>query len=109
MGCLTYEIKCCFFQAAVMSILLYGCTTWTLTKRMEKKLGGDYTRSNIERVLEAAPHKTTVNYYLFLISILLINDVPIKVSLNKICLKTAHVIDTIFIQPQTWTDLTQVF
>ena len=32
------------FQAAVMSILLYGCTTWTLTKRMEKKLDGNYTR-----------------------------------------------------------------
>ena len=27
-----------FFQAAVVSILLYGYTTWTLTKRMEKKL-----------------------------------------------------------------------
>ena len=27
-----------------MSILLYGCTTWTLTKRMEKKLYSDYTR-----------------------------------------------------------------
>ena len=27
-----------FFQAAVMSILLYGCTTCTLTKRMKKKL-----------------------------------------------------------------------
>ena len=26
------------FQAAVMSILLYGCTTWTLIKRMGKKL-----------------------------------------------------------------------
>ena len=33
-----------FFQAAVVSILLYGCTTWTLTKRMEKKLDGNYTR-----------------------------------------------------------------
>ena len=27
-----------------MSILLYGCTPWTLTRRMEKKLDGDYTR-----------------------------------------------------------------
>ena len=27
-----------------MSILLYGCTTWKLTKRMEKKLDGNYTR-----------------------------------------------------------------
>ena len=33
-----------FLQAAVVSILLYGCTTWTLTKRMEKKLDGNYTR-----------------------------------------------------------------
>ena len=41
---LTYKMKCSFFQAAVMSILLYGCTTWTLTKRMEKKLDGNYTR-----------------------------------------------------------------
>ena len=30
--------------AAVVSILLYGCTTWTLTKRLEKKLNGNYTR-----------------------------------------------------------------
>ncbi len=29
---------------AVVSILLYGCTAWTLTKRMEKKLDGNYTR-----------------------------------------------------------------
>ena len=33
-----------FFQAAVTSILLYGCTTWTLTKWLEKKLDGNYTR-----------------------------------------------------------------
>ena len=33
-----------FFRAAVMSILLYGCTTWTLTKRLEKKIDGNYTR-----------------------------------------------------------------
>ena len=37
-------MKCSFFQAAVVSILLYGGTTWTLTKRMEKKLDGNYTR-----------------------------------------------------------------
>ena len=41
---LTNKIKRSVFQAAVMSILLYGCTTWTLTKRMEKKLDGNYTR-----------------------------------------------------------------
>ena len=37
-------MKQSFFQAVVVSILLYGCTTWTLTKWMEKKLDGNYTR-----------------------------------------------------------------
>ena len=41
---LTDKMKRSFFQAAVMSILLYGCTTWTLTKRLEKKLDGNFTR-----------------------------------------------------------------
>ena len=46
-------MKCSFFQAAVVSILQYGCTTWTLTKRMEKKLDGNYTR-----ILRAILNKT---------------------------------------------------
>ena len=33
-----------FFKAAVVSILLYGCTTWTLTKQLEKRRDGYYTR-----------------------------------------------------------------
>ena len=37
-------MKRSFFQAAIVSILLYGCTTWTLTKRLEKRLDGNYTR-----------------------------------------------------------------
>ena len=37
-------MKRSFFQAVVVSILLYGCTTWTLTKRLERKLDGNYTR-----------------------------------------------------------------
>ena len=41
---LTDKMKCSFFQAVVISILLYRCTTWTLTKRLEKKLDGNYTR-----------------------------------------------------------------
>ena len=41
---LTDKMKRSFFQAAVVSILLYGCTTWTLTKRLEKKLDSNYTR-----------------------------------------------------------------
>ena len=41
---LTDKMKRSFFQAAVVSILLYGCTTWMLTKRLEKKLDSNYTR-----------------------------------------------------------------
>ena len=41
---LTDKMKRSFFQTAVASILLYGCITWTLTKRLEKKLDGNYTR-----------------------------------------------------------------
>ena len=41
---LTDKMKRSFFQAAVTSVLLYGCTTWTLTKRFEKKIDGNYTR-----------------------------------------------------------------
>ena len=41
---LTDKMKRSFFQAAVVSILLYGCTTWTLTKRPKKKQDGNYTK-----------------------------------------------------------------
>ena len=41
---MTDKIKRSFFQAAVVSILMYGCIAWTLTKRLEKKLDGNYTR-----------------------------------------------------------------
>ena len=41
---LTDKMKRNFLQAAVVSIQLYGCTTWTLTKQLEKKLDGNYTR-----------------------------------------------------------------
>ena len=51
---LTDKMKRSFFQAAVVSILLYGCTTWMLTKRLEKKLDGNYTR-----MLRAVLNKST--------------------------------------------------
>ena len=38
------KIKRNRFQAAVLSILQYGYTTWTLTKRIEKNLLGNWTR-----------------------------------------------------------------
>ena len=51
-------MKRSFFQAAV--VLMYGCTTWTLTKPLEKKLDGNYTRmlrAILNKFLAATPHK----------------------------------------------------
>ena len=44
MGSSMMDMKRSFSQAAVVLILLYGCTTWTLSKRLKKKLDGNYTR-----------------------------------------------------------------
>ena len=41
---LTDKMKRSFFQATTVSILLYGYTTWKLSKRMEKKLDGNNAR-----------------------------------------------------------------
>ena len=38
------KMKRSFFQTVFVSILQYGCTTWALTKRLEKKLDDSYTR-----------------------------------------------------------------
>ena len=57
-------MKCSFFQAAVVSILLYGCTTLTLTKRLEKKLYGNYIRM-FRAILNKSwrPHPTKHQLY----------------------------------------------
>ena len=36
------KIKRSFYQAATVLMLQYGCATWTLTKRLEKRLDGNY-------------------------------------------------------------------
>ena len=41
---LNKDLKCKFFGAVVESVLLYGSTTWTLTKAQEMRLDGCYTR-----------------------------------------------------------------
>ena len=52
------RIKQDFFQAVTVSILLYGCTTWMLTKRIKKILHKKAT-SYFEQILEAWSHKAT--------------------------------------------------
>ena len=58
------KMKLSFFQAAIVSILLYGCTTWTLTKRLKKKLDGNYTRM-LRAILNNSwrPHTTRHQLY----------------------------------------------
>ena len=57
-------MKRSFFQAAVVSILLYGCTTWTLTKRLKKKLDGNYTRM-LRAILNKPCGNTPTRYQLY--------------------------------------------
>ena len=51
-------------KAAVVSILLYGCTTWTLTKRLEKKLDGNYTRM-LRAILNKSWRQHSTKHQLF--------------------------------------------
>ena len=61
---LTDKMKRSFFQAAVASILLYGCTIWTLTKRLEKKLDGNYTRM-LRAILNKSTRQHPTRYQLY--------------------------------------------
>ena len=61
---LTDKMKRSFFQAAVVSILLHWCTTWTLTKRLEKKLDGNYTRM-LRAILNKSRRQHPTRYQLY--------------------------------------------
>ena len=61
---LTVQMKRSFFQAVVVSILLYGCTTWTLTIRLEKKLDGNYTRV-LRAILNKSRRQHTTRHQLY--------------------------------------------
>ena len=57
-------MKRSFFLAAVVSILLYGYTTWTLTKRMKKRLDGNYTRM-LRAILNRSWRQHPTKYQLY--------------------------------------------
>ena len=42
--CCLRQARWNFFQTVIVSVLLYECTTWSLTKSMEKRLDDNYTR-----------------------------------------------------------------
>ena len=60
----------------VVSILLYGCTIWTLTKRMEKMFDGNYTRM-LRSILNKSwrQHSTKQQLYGHLLPIIKTNQV----------------------------------
>ena len=60
----TTIMKCSFFQAAIVSILLYGCTTWTLAEQLEKKLDGNYTRM-LRAILKKSWRQHPTNHQLY--------------------------------------------
>ena len=61
---LTDKRKRSFFQAVVMSILLYGCTTWTLTKQLEKKLDDNYTKM-LQAILNKSSRQHPTKHQLY--------------------------------------------
>ena len=61
---LTDKMKCNFFQAVVVLILLYGCATWMITKCMEKKLDGNYTRM-LQEILNKSWRQHTTKQQLY--------------------------------------------
>ena len=53
-----------FVPAVAISILRYGCTTWMLTKCIEKKLSRNYTR-NVDAVLNKSLTQHTTKQQLY--------------------------------------------
>ena len=56
------KIKQKFFYIVAVSVLPYGCTTWTSTNVWRKKLDGNYSRKLsvvLNKILEAAPYMAT--------------------------------------------------
>ena len=65
------KIKRDFFQAVAVSVLLYGYTTGTLTKRMEKKQDENYTRmlgAALNKFWKQHPTRQQLYSHLILIS-----------------------------------------
>ena len=60
---LTDKMKRSFYQAAVV-LILHGCTTWTLTKRLEKKQDGNYTRM-LRAMLNKSWHQHPTKHQLY--------------------------------------------
>ena len=58
----TDKIKRNFFQAVIVPILLYGCTSWTLTKRIEKNRRELHKNSisYIDKILEVTSYEAAV-------------------------------------------------
>ena len=61
-------MKRSFFQAAIVSVLLYGYTSWTLTKPMEKKIDTRMLRAILNKSWRQHPTKHQLYGHLPLIT-----------------------------------------
>jgi len=61
---LNNELKVRFFRSTVENVLVYGSESWTLTREMERRLNGNYTRllRKVQNV-SYAEHKTNRELY----------------------------------------------
>ena len=68
---LSNKTKIDYFQTVAVFIVLYGCTTWTLTKCIEKKLKWKHkiTARRLAKFLEVSPHKIAAIHTFFSLSI----------------------------------------
>ena len=53
---MSHKTKWKWFQLVAVSELMYNCTIYTLTKRLEKKPDEKYSKGFVE-ILEATPHQ----------------------------------------------------
>ena len=88
----------------VVSILLNGCTTWTLTKRLEKKLDGNYTimlRAILNKSWRQHPTKHQVYGHLPPIYIIIVIILSChQHGYPKTSLATPHYLSSLLAAPQ---------
>ena len=58
-----FKTKCSLYKTLVLSILLYGCETWTITEKMEKKMKAFENKAHI-RLLGITYREQKMNIYI---------------------------------------------
>ena len=73
------KIKQDFFQAVAVWMLLYGCTTWMLTKCIEKRLDKNYT-TRLHAVLNKSWKQHSTKQWLYIYQLLISQTIQVRVA-----------------------------